>query len=125
MDSNPYNQNQTIDLSSGAKKTGDNNFDSNSSVQFGDSRASYDNNYSGGFQGGALTKLVRKFSGGAIKTNNQAQVVLLGIMVVAIAVTLVMIFRGGNSGSPADAKKAKEQMEKMLKLQPPIPTQPQ
>ena len=125
MESNPYNQNQTIDLSSGAKKTSDNGFVSNNSVQFGDSRNSYDNNYSSGFQGGALTKMVMKLSGGTIKSVNQAQLVLLGVMAIAIVVTLVVIFRGGSKSSPVDAKKAKEQMDKMLKMQPPSPTQPQ
>jgi len=123
MDSNPYNQNQTIDLSSVAKKTSDNGFVSKNSVQFGDSRNSYDNNYSSGFQGGALTKLVMKLSGGTIKTVNQAQLVLLGIMMMAIVVTLVMIFKGGSKSSPVNDKKSKEQMEQMLKMQPPIPTQ--
>ena len=46
-----------------------------------------------------------KLSGGTIKTNNQAQVVLLGIMMIAIIVTLVMMFRGKSKISPADAKK--------------------
>ncbi|MEK7069716.1 MAG: hypothetical protein AAB962_01530 [Patescibacteria group bacterium] len=125
MDSNPYNQNQTIDLSSGFKKTSDNGFVSKNSVQFGDSRNSYDNNYSSGFQGGTLTKLVMRLSGGAIKTVNQAQLVLLGVMMIAVVITLTMIFKGGSKSSPVDAKKAKEQMDKMLKMQPPSPTQPQ
>ncbi|MEK9161349.1 MAG: hypothetical protein AAB822_01175 [Patescibacteria group bacterium] len=125
MDSNPYNQNQTIDLSSGAKKTSNNGFVSKNSVQFGDSRNSYDNNYSSGFQGGILTKLVMRLSGGAIKTVNQAQLVLLGVMMIAVVITLTMIFKGGSKSSPVDAKKAKEQMDKMLKMQPPSPTQPQ
>ena len=104
MDSNPYNQNQTIDLSSGAKKTSNNGFVSNNSVQFGDSRNSYDNNYSSGFQGGTLTKLVMRLSGGTIKSVNQAQLVLLGVMAIAIVVTLVVIFRGGSKSSPVDKK---------------------
>ena len=123
MDSNPYNQNQTIDLSSGAKKTSNNGFVSKNSVQFGDSRNSYDNNYSSGFQGGILTKLVMRLSGGAIKTVNQAQLVLLGVMMIAVVITLTMIFKGGSKSSPADGKKAKDQMEQMLKMQPPIPNQ--
>lgn len=124
MESNPYNQNQTIDLSSSVKKRSDNSFASNNAIQFGDAGSSY-GNYSSGFQGGALTKMVMKLSGGTIKSVNQAQLVLLGVMAIAIVVTLVVIFRGGSKSSPVDAKKAKEQMDKMLKMQPPSPTQPQ
>ena len=126
-ENNPYNINRTIDLAFGSKKTSDSGFSSNNSVQFGDSKYSYGNNYSNSFQGGVLAKLVMKFSGGAVKTSNQAQLVLLGIMALAIIVTMVMIFKGGSGGSSADAKKAKEQMNKMNKMLnlPPLPNQPQ
>lgn len=112
MEDNKYNSNQTIDLSSGFKKQ---------PVYSNDLGFSYNSNHSNNFQGSVLTKLVIKLSGGKIKTANQAQLVLLGVMIMAIVVTLVMIFRGGNENSSVDNKKTKNQMEQILKRQPSLP----
>ena len=43
-----------------------------------------------------MIELVMKYSGGSVKNEKQAQYVLLGFVVIAIIVSLVLIFSGGS-----------------------------
>ena len=50
-----------------------------------------------------MVQLVMKWSGGAIKEQKQAEYILLGFVVVAMAVSLFLFFRGGNGGAGTSA----------------------
>ena len=63
-----------------------------------------------------MIQLVIKYSGGFIKDETPANYALIGIVVLAIVVSLLLIF-GGNFGASGN-KDAMEQMEQMLKIQP-------
>jgi len=47
-----------------------------------------------------IIQWVIKYSGGYIKDEKQAQYVILGFVVVAIIISLFLIFGGGNSSKP-------------------------
>ncbi|MFH1201199.1 MAG: hypothetical protein V1484_02670 [bacterium] len=46
-----------------------------------------------------MVQLVMKWSGGAIKEQKQAEYVLLGFVILAISISLFLVFLGGNSGA--------------------------
>lgn len=46
-----------------------------------------------------MIKLVMKLSGGAIKSEKQAEYVLLGFVIVAMGISLFLVFGGGSNGS--------------------------
>ena len=52
-----------------------------------------------------IVQLVMKWSGGAIKEQKQAEYVLLGFIILAIIISLFLVFGGGHTvGNPTDIK---------------------
>jgi hypothetical protein len=59
-----------------------------------------------------IIKLVMKYSGGAIKEERQAEYVLLGFMILAIAISLYLFLGGGQTQQKFSATEL-EQMKQM------------
>lgn len=49
---------------------------------------------------GAVTRLIIKFSGGAIKTQNQANYVMIGIIIISLAISGALYFSQRSGGAP-------------------------
>lgn len=59
-----------------------------------------------------MVRLVMKLSGGAIKEQKQAEYILLGFVVLAILVSLFLVFSGGGGKKVEFSTKVQQDMQK-------------